>query len=255
MRLSARHLTNLGDFPLSDEYSMLSKIKKLAETAQELAESGREKLDQSLQDGLLAKARDVAKSTASLVQEQTSAAASEVADLTETARQKWDQSRQDGALAMVVDAGSKAKTIASEQASFAADKAAELGNAALDQLNKAIDEVSNGSDEIREAGYELRKIILEIGLIPKAGLTVAKLREVGQDQIAAIIERNKEKKWLGLLLRTLMKTNRVMHKINLRGRKVSSIEIDLSLPPVARLTFQLPKSEASPAETSPPLLA
>lgn len=234
---------------------MLSKIKKLAVTAQELAESGREKLDQSLQDGLLAKARDAAKSTASLVQEQTSAAAAEVADLADTARQKWDQSLQDGTLAKVVDAGNKAKTIASEQASFAADKAAELGNAALDQLNKAIDEVSNGSDDIREAGYELRKIILEIGLIPKAGLTVAKLREVGQDEIAAIVERNKEKKWLALLLRTLMKANRVMHKIHLRGRKVSSIEIDLSVPPVARLTFRLPKSEASPAETSQPLIA
>ena len=46
---------------------MLSKIKKLAESAHELAESGREKLDQSLQDGLLAKVRDAAKSTASLV--------------------------------------------------------------------------------------------------------------------------------------------------------------------------------------------
>lgn len=232
---------------------MLSKFKKLAEAAQELAESGREKFDQSLQEGLLAKARDVAKSTADLVQEQTSAAAAEVADLADAAREKWDQSLQDGALAKVVDAGNKAKTIASEQASFAADKAAELGNAALDQLNKAIDEVSNGSDDIREAGYELRKIILEIGLIPKAGLTVAKLREVGQDEIAAIVERNKEKKWLALLLRTLMKANRVMHKIHLRGRKVSSIEIDLSVPPVARLTFQLPKSEASPAEASPSL--
>jgi len=216
---------------------MLSKIKKLAETAQELAESGREKFDQSLQDGLLAKARDAAKSTADVVQKQTSAAAAEVADLAGAAREKWDQSLQDGALAKVVDAGNKAKTIASEQASAAADKAAELANAALDQLNKAIDEVSNGSDEIREAGYELKKIILEIGLIPKAGLTVGKLREVEQAQIAAIIERNK-----------------VVHKIHLRGRKVSSIEIDLSVPPVARLTFQLPKSEASPAETSPPLI-
>lgn len=222
---------------------MLSKIKKLAETAQELAESGREKLDQSLQEGLLAKARDAAKSTASLVQEQTSAAVAEVADLAGTARQKWDQSLQDGSLAKVVDAGNKAKTIASEQAYAAADKAAELANAALDQLNKAIDEISNGSDEIREAGYELKKIILEIGLIPKAGLTVGKLREVEQAKIAAIIERNKDKKTLALLLRTLMKANTVMHKIHLRGRKVNSIEIDLSVPPVARLTFQLPKSE------------
>lgn len=232
---------------------MLSKIKKLAETAQELAESGREKFDQSLQDGLLAKARDAAKSTASVVQEQTSAAAAEVADLAGAAREKWDQSLQDGALAKVVDAGNKAKTIASEQASAAADKAAELANAALDQLNKAIDEVSNGSDEIREAGYELKKIILEIGLIPKAGLTVGKLREVEQAQIAAIIERNKEKKTLALLLRTLMKANTVMHKIHLRGRKVNSIEIDLSVPPVARLTFQLPKSEQGEAE-KPPML-
>ena len=232
---------------------MLSKIKKLAETAQELAESGREKFDQSLQDGLLAKARDAAKSTAGLVQEQTSAAAAEVADLADAAREKWDQSLQDGALAKVVDAGNKAKTIASEQASAAADKAAELANAALDQLNKAIDEVSNGSDEIREAGYELKKIILEIGLIPKAGLTVGKLREVEQAQIAAIIERNKEKKTLALLLRTLMKANTVMHKIHLRGRKVNSIGIDLSVPPVARLTFQLPKSEQGEAE-KPPML-
>ncbi len=237
---------------------MLSKLKDMAAAsaakASELAAAGLEKIDQSAQDGLLAKARDAAKNTASLVQEQTSVTAAEVADLALTARQQLDQSLQDGALAKVVDAGSKARAVASEQASLAADKAAELGNVVLEQLNTAIDEVSNGSDEIREAGYELRKIILEIGLIPKAGLTVAKLREVGQDEIAAIVERNKEKKWLALLLRTLMRANRVMHKIHLRGRKVSSIEIDLSVPPVARLTFQLPKSEASPAGAQPPLI-
>lgn len=232
---------------------MLSKIKKLAETAQELAESGRALASSPSCRDWSSFSRDAAKSTASLVEERTSAAAAEVADLAGTAREKWDQSLQDGALAKVVDAGNKAKAVAAEQASAAADKAAELANAALDQLNKAIDEVSNGSDEIREAGYELRKIILEIGLIPKAGLTVAKLREVEQDQIAAIVERNKDKKWLALLLRTLMKANTVMHKIHLRGRKVNSIEVDLSVPPVARLTFQLPKSEQAQAELPPPV--
>ncbi len=113
--------------------------------------------------------------------------------------------------------------------------------AGAEKLTVSIEEIANGSDEVRDVGYELEKVTVEIGIIPKVSLAVAKLRDVESEDAAKVIERNKEKKSLAALLRALAKADDMLRNLHLRGRKVNAVEIDLSVPPVVRFVFDLPK--------------
>ncbi len=126
-------------------------------------------------------------------------------------------------------------------AASTAAKASEMAAVGAEQLNNSVEEIANGSDAIREVGYELEKIVLELETIPKLGLAVVKLSDVDSEHVAKVIEQNEEKKSLAALLRTLTKADNMMRNLQLRGRKVSAVEIDLSVPPVVRFVFELPK--------------
>lgn len=139
---------------------------------------------------------------------------------------------------------SKFKNVAgavTELASNTTAKVSEMAAASADQLSGSLEEIANGSDEIRAVGYELEKVAVEVGIIPKISLAVAKLCNVDNQDTAKVIERNKDKKSLAALLRALSKADDMMRNLQLRGRQINSVEIDLSVPPVVRFVFQLPK--------------
>ena len=215
---------------------MLSKLKDMAAAsaakASELAAAGLEKIDQSAQDGALARLSESAKKATASVQNNASVAAKRAGELASQA----------------AVSGQKVAGLVHDGAAAAATKAGELATAGLDQLNKSIDEITNGSDEIREIGYELDRIVVELGLIPKAGLGVIKLRDVEPSLAAEVIERNKDKKTLHLVLRALIKTDAMMSKVDLRGRRVDTVEVELSVPPVARFVFRMPRKD-DPGDT------
>ena len=181
----------------------------------------------------------------SKLKDMAAASAAKASELAAAGLEKIDQSAQDGALARLSESAKKATATVQDNASVAAKKAGELAAAGLDQLNKSIDEITNGSDEIREIGYELDSIMVELGLIPKAGLGVIKLRDVEPSRAAEVVERNKGKKTLYLVLRALIKTDAMMSKVHLRGRRVDTVEVELSVPPVARFVFRMPRKDDS----------
>jgi hypothetical protein len=77
----------------------------------------------------------------------------------------------------------------------------------LEKLNDIWDTINESSETLLEVGYTITDIILSVQLPPTLAISFTRVDNVSEEQEKAILEANKDKKVLSLILKALSKAN------------------------------------------------
>jgi len=99
----------------------------------------------------------------------------------------------------------------------------------------------NGLGEILpiivETGYRLESIDVEVSIPPGINLQFQKVQDVSKDKIDSILEANKDKDMLKLIVTSLVAADEFHNKVKLGNYVFTNVSIDLSLPPKVHIKF------------------
>jgi hypothetical protein len=99
----------------------------------------------------------------------------------------------------------------------------------------------NGLGEILpiivETGYMLKSIDVEVSIPPGINLQFQKVQDVSKDRIDSILEANKDKDMLKLIVNSLVAADEFHKKVKLGNYIFTDISIDLSIPPQVHIKF------------------
>lgn len=90
---------------------------------------------------------------------------------------------------------------------------------------------------IAETGYRLKSVDIEVSIPPGVNLQFEKVQDVSKEKIDGILEQNKDKDLLKLIVNSLMAADEFHKKVKLGNYAFTEITIDLSLPPKVHIKF------------------
>lgn len=90
---------------------------------------------------------------------------------------------------------------------------------------------------IAETGYRLESIDMEVSIPPGIHLQFQKIQDVSKEKIDAILEANKDKDMLKLIVNALVAADEFHKKVKLGNYVFTDVAIDLSLPPKVHIKF------------------
>jgi hypothetical protein len=120
-----------------------------------------------------------------------------------------------------------------------AEKLAETSEAAQDKLREKLNELNEMLPVIRELGYTVEGIDVGVGLLPEVGINVSGLTHtMDVATYERVLEEQKDKKMLGLILRTLQTTSAWQQKIHFMDMSCDRATITVGIPPKVTLKFE-----------------
>ncbi len=126
-----------------------------------------------------------------------------------------------------------------EVQSTVAEKIADTSEAAQEKLREKLSEVNDILPAIRELGYSVEGVQVGIGLLPDVGIDVSGLsRTMDTATYERVLEEQKDKKVLGLVLRALQTTSMWQQKIQFMELGCDRATITLGIPPKITLKFE-----------------
>jgi hypothetical protein len=137
-------------------------------------------------------------------------------------------------------ASSAAVTVASAAGSAAgavAGAAGDLFNAGIDKLKEWVDDISAASPQLQAVGYRVADIQLELSLTPRVVVELVREADVPDEAFQAVLANHAANKTLGTLVRMIQQARRVEKRVPLKGRRFRSLEVELGLPPAARMRY------------------
>lgn len=90
---------------------------------------------------------------------------------------------------------------------------------------------------IAETGYRLNAFNVELSIPPGVSLQFEKVLDVPKEKIDGILEQNKDKELLKLIVNSLVAADQFHNKIKLGNYVFTDISIDVSIPPKVHIKF------------------
>jgi hypothetical protein len=153
-------------------------------------------------------------------------------------------------------AGSAAGAVAGAAGAAAgavAGAAGDLFSAGIDKLKECLDEIAAASPHLQGVGYRVADLQLELSLSPRVIVELVKEAEVADEAFQAVLANHPDKKTLRTLVRMAQQANRVDRRVRPRGRRFRSLEVELGLPPAARMRYvDCPEGPAPADRAAPP---
>ena len=120
----------------------------------------------------------------------------------------------------------------------ATDKMTDLKDAGWDKIKAGMDELYNGLPLIEEAGFKVNDITIDIGIPPDVAISLTKTNQVNAATIENMIELNKDKKILSMVLGTLLNANKMQEKITMNKFTFAGLAIKVGIPPKVSLRYK-----------------
>lgn len=128
---------------------------------------------------------------------------------------------------------------AKEVQSSVAEKIAETSDAAQEKFLEKLNELNDLLPCIRELGYSVEAVEVGVGLLPEVGIEVSGLaKTMDVATYERVMEEQRDKKVLSLILRTLQTTSTWQKKIHLMAMGCDRATITLGIPPKITLKFE-----------------
>ncbi len=115
-----------------------------------------------------------------------------------------------------------------------------LGNMKNQSVEKVLDYVNSINDVlpiIAKTGYTLKAMSIDVTIPPGVNLDFQKTAEVSRATIEKILEDNKDRPVLKLIVDSLVSANELHNKIKLGNMKFVGILVELSIPPKVTMKF------------------
>lgn len=110
-----------------------------------------------------------------------------------------------------------------------------------DQSKEKLLAYVNGLGEIlpiiAETGYRLESIDIEVSIPPGINLQFQKVLDVSKEKINSILEANKDREMLKLIVNSLVAADEFHNKVKLGNYAFTDVSIDLSVPPKVHIKF------------------
>jgi hypothetical protein len=137
-------------------------------------------------------------------------------------------------------------------ASAVAGAAGDLLSAGVDKLQAWVDDIAAASPHLQGIGYRLGDLKVELSLSPRVLVELVKEADVPDEAFQAVLANHPNETTLRTLVRMAGQANRIAKRVQPKGRRFQSLEVELGLPPAARMRYvECPEPPAPPAEAPP----
>jgi hypothetical protein len=118
-----------------------------------------------------------------------------------------------------------------------------------------VDELAAASPHLQAVGYRVADLQLELSLTPRVIVELVKEAEASDEAFQAVLANHPDNRTLRTLVRMVQQANRVDRRVQPKGRRFRSLEVELGLPPAARMRYvdapEAPRPAAPEAGTPP----
>jgi hypothetical protein len=120
--------------------------------------------------------------------------------------------------------------------------------AGFEKLKGPVDELSAASPDLEQVGYQVAEIELECGLIPRVIVHLSRQFDAGPEAFQAALASHAGNRTFCSLVRLLRQAERVVGKVQFRGRRCTGLAVELGIPPCVRLRYAAPDPRPAPPE-------
>ena len=136
------------------------------------------------------------------------------------------------------------KSTVSDVMNFASDKLTasmsflkDAKEAGAEKINGFVNDILGLAPLIEVTGFNMRDVSVEVGIPPGMAIAFIKEKDVDAETINQLLEDNKDKEMLKLIVRALLKADAMQKGMNLSHYKFSGLSMKIGLPPDISLKF------------------
>ena len=105
------------------------------------------------------------------------------------------------------------------------------------KISELVNDVLGLSPLIEETGFRMGDLNIAIGIPPSVSIGFIKEKDISPEAIDKILEENKDKELLKIILNALIKADALQKSMNLSHYQFNSVGLTLGLPPDVSLKF------------------
>jgi len=106
------------------------------------------------------------------------------------------------------------------------------------KLKNTIDSLNDSLPVIEEAGFVLVRFDVDIAIVPRLFARFRQVKEIGEQERKAILDRTKKQKFLNIILHGLFHGVDIKKEVNIDNMDLKEIELEIGLTPSAKLIFR-----------------
>lgn len=136
------------------------------------------------------------------------------------------------------------KSTLSDVMNFASDKLTasmsflkDAKEAGAEKINGFVNDILGLAPLIEVTGFNMKDVSVEVGIPPGMAISFIKEKDVDAETINQLLEDNKDKEMLKLIVRALLKADAMQKGMNLSHYKFSGLSMKIGLPPDISLKF------------------
>jgi len=113
----------------------------------------------------------------------------------------------------------------------------DMKEASLEKINILANDILGLAPLIELTGFNMKEVSVDVGIPPGIGITFLKERDVDAETIHQLLEDNKGKEMLRLIIRALQKADSIQKGMNLAHYIFKGLNMKIGLPPDMSLKF------------------
>ena len=136
------------------------------------------------------------------------------------------------------------KETVSDVLNFASDKLTaslsflkDAKEAGADKINGFVNDILGMAPLIEVTGFNMKDVSVDVGIPPGMSISFVKEKDVDAETINQLLEDNKDKEMLKLIVKALLKADALQKGMNLSHYKFSGLSMKIGLPPDISLKF------------------
>ncbi len=132
-----------------------------------------------------------------------------------------------------------------EQAQNIAEKAGNLAQVGADALRSLTDEINELLPAIRSAGYAVQGVDLDVALPPKVSVHCRLLKELSEDERAALLASLEGRKLVSTAVSSLFQVAEAQRRLSLGTLRPSDVILEVGVSPAVRVRYREPEAPAA----------
>ena len=136
------------------------------------------------------------------------------------------------------------KETVSDVLNFASDKLTaslsflkDAKEAGADKINGFVNDILGMAPLIEVTGFNMKDVSVDVGIPPGMSISFVKEKDVDAETINQLLEDNKDREMLKLIVKALLKADALQKGMNLSHYKFSGLSMKIGLPPDISLKF------------------
>jgi hypothetical protein len=109
--------------------------------------------------------------------------------------------------------------------------------AGFEKLKAPLDDLAGSSEALEQLGYRVGDIELEFSLPPRIILHLLRERVVSDEAFQAALANHAANRTFCLVAGLLRQTNRVVDRVQIKGRRLHEVEVALGIIPSVKLKY------------------